>query len=115
MELQIRKYADTLISWLYANRLRILLVSIVTLILVALSPLPYFNLILTTQFLLFTIMVIGLIALKIPAGHVVILAMFFLFGSLIMYLSQQFNQGEMIGNYVYGLFFLASLKAIFEK
>jgi len=63
MELQIRKYADTLISWLYANRLRILLVSIVTLILVALSPLPYFNLILTTQFLLFTIMVIGLIAL----------------------------------------------------
>ena len=115
MEAEIKRSIDQILIRIYLWRYRMVLAFVLSALLAILSQLPYFNLLIQTQFLVFAIIAINFIALKTTSGKIILFGMVPLFISLMMYLTKQYEIGEFIGNYVYGFYFLAAIKALFEK
>ena len=79
------------------------------------SRLPYLNLFITKQLLIFLVLTLTLVVFRISTRKIILLALAFLVIAIPFFLLKRFEVAESIGNFAYGVLFLGVLKFILDK
>src|SRR3989344_387447 len=111
MEKSIKKFDPTsylvksesaVLRWIVRSRYKIYTLLVLGFILIMISRLPYLNLFVTKQLLIFLIITLTLIIFRISARKVIFLVLVFLSIAIPFYLLKRFEAAETLGNYAYG-------------
>ena len=124
MEKSIKKFDPTsylmksesaVLRWIVRSRYKIYTLLVLGFILIMISRLPYLNLFITKQLLIFLMLTLALVVFRISAMKVNLLALVFLVIAIPFFLLKRFEVAESIGNFAYGILFLGVLKFILDK
>lgn len=111
----LKKEMDYLFVWGQANRYRLIAFLAIIVFLIFLSFAPYFNLILTKTFLAFLVFSVASFIFNIESSKLIFLGILLLLPAFLFYFFEEFNTAEMIGNFIYGIFLLGTLKGILSR
>ena len=124
MEKSIKKFDPTsylmksesaVLRWIVRSRYKIYTLLVLGFSLIMISRLPYLNLFITKQLLIFLMLTLALVVFRISAMKVNLLALVFLVIAIPFFLLKRFEVAESIGNFAYGVLFLGVLKFILDK
>ena len=124
MEKSIKKFDPTsylvknesgVLKWVVRSRYKIYTLLVLGFSLIMISRLPYLNLFITKQLLIFLMLTLALVVFRISAMKVNLLALVFLVIAIPFFLLKRFEVAESIGNFAYGILFLGVLKFILDK
>ena len=124
MEKSIKKFDPTsylvksesgVLRWIVRSRYKIYTLLVLGFSLIMISRLPYLNLFITKQLLIFLVLTLTLIVFRISARKVIFLVLVFLSIAIPFFLLKRFEVAESIGNFAYGVLFLGVLKFILDK
>jgi len=124
MEKSIKKFDPTsylvksesgVLRWIVRSRYKIYTLLVLGFSLIMISRLPYLNLFITKQLLIFLVLTLTLVVFRISTRKIILLALAFLVIAIPFFLLKRFEVAESIGNFAYGVLFLGVLKFILDK
>ena len=109
------KSESGVLKWIVRSRYKIYTLLVLGFSLIMISRLPYLNLFITKQLLIFLVLTLTLVVFRISTRKIILLALAFLVIAIPFFLLKRFEVAESIGNFAYGILFLGVLKFILDK